>query len=612
MSASPRERRFDLAFLAALFVAVSLAYARSLDLVPMADHLDFLSDTFGHYRTLDIFAHSYSYNRTRVFAPGDTSCFRPALFFALSAIKGLFGSEFAYGQAVGIALHALVTGLLFALLKRLCAPWSAAPEGENVAPIALASLTRSDVFARVFPYVATAFFALNPANSGMVDWVHITPYMMFTALLLGSAHLLVGFVDRPSARLTDDLPRLVAAWTLALLAALTHELGQFFAVLAGVFLAVSLRSTHTPRQRFSLAGVFAGVMAVYQLANRLDLRIHQTTYRTDLTTGAILAAIPRVETLRNVWRLALYVFVQPLFPTKLHARYLMRLFIDEPELRRFTLDLPLVVGGVVLVAATALLVPGVRAVAFREGRARRVAWWIGLVLGAYAGLIVCGRMNMRPYPEVLSCNSYYTYMPLVFGLLIAGPLWCASGEAKGRVWGALRASLLVGMSALTLYGGMAVWRIHRDYAERTGLLSAQVGFINGLVRAHGDEPGFSLAFDPAGFPWMRGLTLMSIYFHEYENNDHPRYVVGSRVTPTGASMVVTSFDEYQQAHPQLRAPLFPTLVKPGSRFHVFRFNGQYFAMLYTDAGARALGRVATAEEAEARAHAWLARRRDTR
>ena len=98
----------DAAVLAGLFVAVALAYGPSLKHAPRADQWCFLVDTLDDHTFLDTFRHSYSYNRTRQVAPGDTDLFRPLLFALLSAEKAVFGGHLAGVQSVGIVLHCAI------------------------------------------------------------------------------------------------------------------------------------------------------------------------------------------------------------------------------------------------------------------------------------------------------------------------------------------------------------------------------------------------------------------------------------------------------------------------------------------------------------------------
>ncbi len=62
----------DLAFAVLLLAVLWVVYAPYLEHTPRADQWCFLVDTIDQHDFLDIFQHSYSYNRTRRVMPGDT------------------------------------------------------------------------------------------------------------------------------------------------------------------------------------------------------------------------------------------------------------------------------------------------------------------------------------------------------------------------------------------------------------------------------------------------------------------------------------------------------------------------------------------------------------
>src|SRR3990167_3823096 len=100
-------------------ILIAIFYYQSLSHQPRSDQWSYLVDTFENHSVWDTFKNSYSYNRTRIMAPGDTGLFRPLLFMVLSLEKGLFGNHFWAIQLVGIFLHLIVILLFFALLNMI-------------------------------------------------------------------------------------------------------------------------------------------------------------------------------------------------------------------------------------------------------------------------------------------------------------------------------------------------------------------------------------------------------------------------------------------------------------------------------------------------------------
>ena len=216
---------WDAVFAAGLAVLVWLAYGPSVRHAPRADQWAFLVDTLDEPTFAGTLRASYSYNRTRTIAPGDTDLFRPVLFAVLAAEKAAFGFDLAGPQYVGIGLHYGVCLLLFAVLRRI---------------VGRCPLT----------YTVTLFFALNPAVQELVVWTHLHGYLLFLLLLLGAVYLLLAGVDGDAVRPAP----LAGAWGLLLVASFTYEMGQFAAVLAGLYVAAAV----APRAgRLRAAGWFA-------------------------------------------------------------------------------------------------------------------------------------------------------------------------------------------------------------------------------------------------------------------------------------------------------------------------------------------------------------------
>ncbi|HZU36370.1 MAG TPA: hypothetical protein VFA18_10705 [Gemmataceae bacterium] len=181
-----------------LIPPLALAYAPSLKHMPRADQWDFLVDTMGLDDFATLAAHTWSYNRTRLMDPGDTQLFRPVLFLLLSLEKAWFGTDFAAWQAFNLLLHLIVCCLFLGLLRRM---FALARPTETVA------WTLFDLL----PLGLTFFFALNVGVVEQVIYHHLSGYLLFVVLVLGSLTFLVDVTSNqspPAGRAGCAYPRL--------------------------------------------------------------------------------------------------------------------------------------------------------------------------------------------------------------------------------------------------------------------------------------------------------------------------------------------------------------------------------------------------------------------
>src|SRR3990167_5720492 len=112
-------KKFQIFSFLSIVLLIAIFYYPSLSHLPRSDHWAYLVDTLEQDGVWDTLKHTYTYNRTRLMAPGDTALFRPVLFFVLALEKGLFGNHFQYIQATGILLHILVIFLLIIILNQI-------------------------------------------------------------------------------------------------------------------------------------------------------------------------------------------------------------------------------------------------------------------------------------------------------------------------------------------------------------------------------------------------------------------------------------------------------------------------------------------------------------
>jgi hypothetical protein len=525
--ATPTGRRTarDIGFLTVLFVLVWLAYAPALRHPPRADQWGYLIDTRGDHTFLDALRHSYSYNRTRHTYPGDTDLFRPVLFTVLAAEKSMFEGRVWWPQAVGITLHCAVCAMLLVLLRQIRAVIRPAAEGIDEAP-------------DWFSYATVAFFALNPSVMELVIWAHLHGYTLFLLLVMGSMSCLLRYAA--GAGTGPDGRHLWAAWALALVSAFTYELGQFYAIMAGVSAAV-LAAPHVGRKRAAgLALAFAAIAAAYQVTNRFDQDVHRGQYKPENLRPVILERALTRPTVGHTARFATFTAVQPYFTSFVQLSYDgQRLQVAESvwtwrKPRAYTPAI--VVSLAVLSASAGLAALGLYRLIRTPTRTGAVAFALpaGLYV-LYGAFTVLGRMNMRPEPTILCANSYYAYSGLLFVLLTAAPAWFAVG---GRA-AVLRKWLAGGLFVLAAVGAERVWDANMTVSQTERVWVLPLDAIQDLVDARRGEPGFSFEIDYAAsdpVPEIHRMPVTRIVFDEWMADPNPRYRVTiragkARVTP---------------------------------------------------------------------------------
>jgi len=483
---------FDLLYRLALVATIAVIYAPSLRHPPRADHWCFLNDTVSHHEVLDAVESSYSYTRTRQTLPGDTGLYRPVLFGLLAVERALLEGDLKSTQMIGVILHSCVCLLLLSLLRRIETVIRFHRQPQT-APIP-APPTSS-----FLPYAMTAFFALSPAIVEMVIWSHLHGYLLFVVLMLGSVNLLFRHISGPGA---GNLlcANLWGGLILALVSAFTYELGQFYAVVVGFFLAAVVYPRNGGIRALGLVAVFVGVMILYQAANKHDFRLHRGQFTPDNHLPEIERNALKIHTLTHSARFVLYTNVQPFCPS------LLRFWASGDRLNVnevFWLD-PILdrcgfrdVGFALLFALFVSF--GMVGLWGLLRRGERLPFLIILLFfgtcSVYAALNILGRMNLRPGPDCLCSNSYYSYMGLLFGLTI----WCTLMQGLPRIKGypttVAWKAMLVGLVALTIHGGIQVRLINSRFSDLMLGMSAPIRAVHKFVQQHRNEQDFSLTID---------------------------------------------------------------------------------------------------------------------
>jgi hypothetical protein len=577
-----------------LIAAIGMVYWPALWHAPHSDQLVYYVDTLGHESFFDLIRHTYSYNRTRLIQVGDTQLFRPMFFVWQAGLKAFAGAYLEVCQGVGIALHMLVCVLLFLLLRRIfrdAAPSEIESDGRaQVAPLAVSHCKPDDAGGAkpqassadsvsppltMLPFALAFFFALNYAIVEQVIWYNIQPYLVAIALILASVLLLL--------KATDSAARhpgwsLASAWTLTLWAAFTYELGQFFAICAGLVL---FSLPWADWRRRCLAGfAFLAIAASYQGVNCYDHWYHTGTYTDDVALTQLATRACDTATVEHVTRYALYTTVQPFLPCRISAFGHGKIRIAE-EL--WYTGLPwrpsLVLAWAVVGLWLGLIVLGI--CRLRTRRALTLTLLLAGTAAAQAAMIVLGRMNMRIGSTTLCFNSHYSYMGLVFALALSGVALAHAQQWRGRLgyWLANGSAgfLVLGLVFLGLGSGYKVYRLNARIAHDCRSYWVSLPSLRAYIRAHRHEPNFRYALGwnrDELMPHSFEMPAPLLFYRRYADSEHPTHVLWyENQTFTGMPI-----ESWRRAHPDGTPPLCGDFVQLGRKYSVFYRNGFFYAI----------------------------------
>jgi hypothetical protein len=560
-------------FALVLLGLLGVVYAPCLDNAPRAYHWDFLLDGMGRHTFLDAFAPGDSYNRTRRAGPGDSELFRPVAFAVPAAEKALFGTHFRFYQAFGILLHWGVACLLLFLLKTVIA-WEGPIGGTVESP-----LSRP---ARLLPYGVCLFFAFNKSVVPLVVWPHLHGCLLFLFFLLASLTALL----RCARQAADwKCPWLWGSWVLALLAARTCELGQVYALLAGLFLAAALPPGTARSRRLAFGGLFAAILVLYQGAGVVDRWVHRGQFDSEDARSRILAGAVSPATWANSKRILAYTTLQPFFPS------MWRGSLERGQLRieeiawsqsLHSLFRPAFAASALTTAlAAGLGLFGLARLLRRPDKRLFLLFLLGAGLySAYQAAIVLGCLNRRPVAH-LSWNGYCAPVGLLLALAPACVAWLAAGRSRAARNG--QAALLLGLAALSCYSGSAARRLTAAAAEDLNCCPdgganflRRVARLEQFIRLHEGEADFSLGFDFDScrvFGTHHGVPVTAVLFQRHLRAERPKYVVGF---PDGEPAPMTYAEWRQSRGPEGR--LCPAVVAVGATYNYFRVDGWYYGV----------------------------------
>jgi hypothetical protein len=555
-----------------LFFIIFSTYRPSLWHPPRQDQWSFLIDTVKENGFLPMFSHTYSYNRTRVAGWGDYPLFRPVLFALLSGEKALFGPRYLYWQAVGIVLHCAIVWVFLRILLRL----------HQIYPTTSTLVSRLRL---ALAYILALFFGVNFVGTEIVSWCHIHGYLLYVLLVLGSMLLLLDELCGSPERPFSGFWRLGGAFVLTLLASFTYETGSLYAVCLGGVLAMVSAGRGKVRRGLLLLALFASILLVYRAADGIDRLSHPET-RPDITEATILARAHFTRTINHARRYLLFTLIQPFFPSCPEWSFQERLSIPEPRANPqayWRLEPFLFLSYAVVLTAAGLTIWQLgRLLANRRLLSTSLFLLVpATLIGLHMGIIVFGRMNMRPGPLVLARNSYYAYTPLLALLLALYYLWVRVPLARPRA----SVVLVVIISGLAILSWFSAVKVHAMVAQIRldyRLLRGQINCVQKLIDQHRHDPHFAISFDPDLFRALaqdHGISRMEILFDRFIDHEHPTHIVCA----TGENWFVLGEIEYRDRYGLPRYRQLPTFIGPGTKgFMVYRRQHDYYALHYQE------------------------------
>lgn len=559
---------FSLVFIALL---IAIFYAPSLSHLPRSDHWAYLVDTFEQTGVWDTFKHTYTYNRTRLMAPGDTALFRPVLFFILALEKGVLGNHFEWIQATGILLHLLVIFLLFIIFNQI----------RKLLNIERDS--KKDLVFNILGLLFIAFYALNFAFTEIVIWMHLHGYLVFHVFTLLSFVLILKYISLPNDKrfLAFIIP--AAIWFLQLLATFTYEYGQIVSVLTGVFFFFTLLRKKGWIKGVATAFPFIAIPFIYQYINLIDLKMHQMSYRTDITLGAVLRQAIDFATFEHTLRLFGYFIVHPFFPSLAILTFTSRVVIGE--LRGDNLSLLAIPSAVVFAAWVFVIFFGVKELIKRRPQLLNYfTIFLLFVFLGYFGLIVFGRLNMRPGFGVITTSTYYVYYPLcyvvILTFILCGHVILSDIFNRSRFSKFIRASLYYGIPVVISLSLININKINTSFAKADAPYRWVVSKIQKFVDKH---PNVKLSFDlehSDGIMQGHGIPITTVLFRKYEDNRNPDYVVMTNLNSDPDFIPTKFYRKYFDLSED--KDIVPTLIKIGTLYHIYKHAWAYVAVQQND------------------------------
>ena len=489
-------------------IVTAYIYLPSLHHLPRADQLWYLLDTVKTNNLFLLIKDFYSYNRVRVYAPGDSLAFRPVMFIFLGLEKWLFGTNFLLPQAVGIVLHLFLVWRLYKILQ----------------------LIHPNRIALIF----VGYFSTLMIIMDMVVWHHINAYIIFMILILISLYHLVLYVQKEDKKEHHFNVMMISL----LIACFTYEIGAIYACLFFIYLCLVAKQEEKVYFKKKYLLVLLPVL-LYVASNVIDYKLRSTSIPKSQQQYDMLllsqVSFSNVGPIFNLSLEMLYKWIQfGLFPTIFRIypgpRFGIYSFIYETNMVNLQ---PEMVVNVVVVMALVLFLMNI--LSFRQSRDKlQFIILIASMLVSYLLLIIVGRTLERGIKNAFEMCTYYTYFPWVYFIIIIYSL-LAHETLKKHTPLVVKWLGIILVLILIYLNSALVRKINSEYADSLAPKRLFIDKINRFVKAHRKEPDFSfkIAIHPPEDEIInirerdiwKDFYLSEILFGRYINNSNPKYIL---------------------------------------------------------------------------------------
>jgi hypothetical protein len=448
----------------------------------------------------------YAFNRERELGAGDELLFRPLCYFVIGTEKWLFGYDFRWWQAVGVAAHLCVVWVLARLLWQLHSGFA------SIVAVLLFSTMYLAMEMVVFNHFHFHLLFVLAQLAATTEALRLLRWSDRSDAPGGRGGASGAVPDAPGERggasgAVPDAPPLARIVTMTgwmAIACFSVDVGPLLCL----WTTLVLIATAKPgcRRRYvacALPAVLYFTLSAWDLARRPasrqgteENRLIVSGMRVTRTAGNALASA--------VWWMAAGL-VGPTLDVYVGERLSLGhpgIFDPRPRFARPGIAL-------LLPAAVALTVAYVMRLrlACRTGHVRSRLRELVLLAGlpaAWALLVAAGREHSRGLEASLAGNLHYTYSfwALVLPLLLAAIVPGRGSPGPGR-------GLLFALAGLwIIVNGRAIQTTNIDlarYCEPRALLARQV---ENFIEQHRHEPGFSI-FVMLSHPYNFGAPFLA-------------------------------------------------------------------------------------------------------
>jgi len=445
-----------------LIIGINLAvYFPALKHLPRADQVFFLMETVENDDLVGLIKQTYSYTRTRHYAPGDANQFKPLYFSILSLEKWLYGFKFVYWQLTNLCLHLFVVRQLYKILT-------------FIHPGRFAGL------------IALSFSVLHIFQE-MVIFDHMAPYLVFMILLLKAMRYFGSFI-KEGQRENSLFFKMLACLSIA---CFIHE----YVVVCIMVMAAVL---FIDRNLFLKRKKGEGFVNIFWLFVPIIIYVSWSLIDYSLKIGDFSFVLSKNQAsfsaIAIIFKIFILSILTPIIPSFLNMKFNERLFTKSFDLetivRNFNpqdfwlnLNVLLVInlGFLLLILLKITFQNFYRGkVSFRkklENNFHKSKLFIGIVSLLFSFLYICmitfGRFMERGI-VYLQINLYYFYTIVLFDIIFFYSFYCwVDNDKKKR---GLSKIFLIGIFSILIFlNGFYVFRLNLKMAQAVSVINKRIG-----------------------------------------------------------------------------------------------------------------------------------------